>query len=98
MPDSALIDLHVNALQMIEQEGLQVLNCEKHVDAIAMCYGALEDVDMFRAWTRRIREVKLRTSPSQALVFAKWLSNPVAFPAWGWRKTFCGSRAVNIVS
>lgn len=94
MPDSALIDIHARALRLIEQEDLQVLNPEKHVDAIAMCYGALEDVEMFRAWTERVREVKLRTNPSQAIVFAKWLSNPMAFPAWGWRKTFCGSRAV----
>lgn len=95
IPNSALIDLHARALRLIEEENLQVLNPERHVDAIAMCYGALEDAGMFRAWVTRVREVKLRMSPSQAIVFAKWLSNPLTFPVWGWRKTFCGSRAVD---
>ncbi|KAF9466655.1 hypothetical protein BDZ94DRAFT_1250418 [Collybia nuda] len=93
MPDTALIDRHVRALQLIEQEGMHILNSEKHADAIAMCYGALEDVEMFRAWTGRARGVKLRTSTSELIVLAKWLSNPLVFPAWGWRKTFCGARA-----
>ncbi|RDB22322.1 SET domain-containing protein 5 [Hypsizygus marmoreus] len=93
MSDDTLIKLHLGALEMIEQEGLQVLDREKHVDAIAMCYGALEDVERFKTWTARVCDAKVRENPSQALVFSKWLSNPMTFPAWGWRKTFCGSRA-----
>lgn len=88
MPDDMLINAHAYALKLIEQEGLEVLDCGKHVDAIAMCYGALEDVEMFRPWTERVRDLKVRANPKQALVFAKWLSNPIAFPAWGWRRTF----------
>jgi hypothetical protein len=92
MPDDILINAHAHALKLIEHEGLQVLDCGKHVDAIAMCYGAMEDVEMFRSWTEKVRDLKVRTNPKQAIVFAKWLSNPMAFPAWGWRRTFCGSR------
>jgi hypothetical protein len=92
MPDDMLINAHARALRLIEQEGLQVLDCGKHVDAIAMCYGALEDVEMFRSWTEKVRDLKVRANPKQAIVFSKWLSNPMAFPAWGWRRTFCGSK------
>lgn len=95
MPDDMLINAHAYALKLIEQEGLEVLDCGKHVDAIAMCYGALEDVEMFRPWTERVRDLKVRANPKQALVFAKWLSNPIAFPAWGWRRTFCGSKSAS---
>ncbi|KAG6806305.1 hypothetical protein H0H93_003196, partial [Arthromyces matolae] len=65
-----LIKLHLDALLMIKQEGLQVLDSERHVDAIAMCYGALADVEMFRAWTERVRDAKVNNDPARALVFA----------------------------
>ncbi|KAG6878015.1 hypothetical protein C0993_000796 [Termitomyces sp. T159_Od127] len=90
LPDDMLIKLHVEALNMIRQEGLQVLDGERHVDAIAMCYGALADTEMFRAWIESVRNAKTNADPARALVFAKWLSNPTSFPAWGWKKTFCG--------
>ncbi|KAG6872501.1 hypothetical protein C0995_009257 [Termitomyces sp. Mi166 len=90
LPDDMLIELHLEALRMIKQEGLQVLDGERHVDAIAMCYGALADTKMFRAWIERVREAKGNSDPARALVFATWLSNPTSFPAWGWKKTFCG--------
>lgn len=62
----------------------------RHLDAIAMCYGALEDVDQFRVWMGRVSEVRMRRQPEQGLVFNKWLSNPTSFPVWGWRRAFCG--------
>ncbi|GLB43047.1 putative SET (Su(var)3-9, Enhancer-of-zeste, Trithorax) domain containing protein [Lyophyllum shimeji] len=101
-PDEWLVKRHLEALRLIKQEGLQVLDAERHVDAIAMCYGALADVEMFRAWTERVREREARRvwvgvegrerARRRALVFAKWLSNPASFPAWGWRRTFCVSK------
>ncbi|KAF8057429.1 hypothetical protein FPV67DRAFT_1430060 [Lyophyllum atratum] len=93
MPDDALIKLHLDALRLIKQEGLQVLDAEKHVDAIAMCYGALADAEMFKAWTKRVRDAKVHAEPAQALVFARWLSNPSSFPTWGWKRTFCGEES-----
>ncbi|KAG5643743.1 hypothetical protein DXG03_009677 [Asterophora parasitica] len=89
MAPDALIKRHFDALKMIKQEGLQVLDAEKHVDAIAMCYGSLADLELFTAWAGRAKDAKLHDA-KQTLVFAKWLSNPVSFPAWGWKKTFCG--------
>jgi len=62
----------------------------KHLDAIAMCYGALEDADNFRKWLERVSEVRSKVKPEQKLVFSKWLSNPTTFPVWGWRRLFCG--------
>ena len=99
-PDDVLINSHKRALRSIEdisagnhdddnhdrsREGIG-----KHLDAIAMCYGALEDVDNFRMWMERVSEVRSRVKPEQKLVFSKWLLNPTKFPVWGWRKVFCG--------
>ncbi|KAG6810584.1 hypothetical protein H0H92_011218 [Tricholoma furcatifolium] len=92
LPDDMLIKLHIEALQMIKQEDLQVLDSERHVDAIAMCYGALADPEMFQAWAQRVRDAKVNLDPAQALVFVKWLSNPASFPAWGWKSTFSGRK------
>ncbi|KAF8152563.1 hypothetical protein B0H34DRAFT_784605 [Crassisporium funariophilum] len=62
----------------------------RHLDLIAMCYGALEDADNFRKWVERAGEARLRCRPEQRLAFQKWLSNPISFPVWGWRRAFCG--------
>ena len=93
-PDDILINAHMRTLQSAEQGD----HCHhptrdmdiKHLDAIAMCYGALEDVDNFRKWMERVSEVRSRVKPNQKLVFSKWLSNPATFPVWGWRRVFCG--------
>lgn len=73
----------------------------RHIDAIAMCYGALEDAENFRLWISKAanaRGFKLnppsrndpgqRTSPNsidERLVFVMWIANPLSFPVWGWR-------------
>lgn len=87
MGNEALLNAHKHALQLIDQEGLQILDYAGHVDAIAMCYGALGDVDKFRRWVGMVRDLRLDGQPEKGIVFAKWLSNPVTFPAWGWRKS-----------
>lgn len=93
-PDDILIDSHKRALQSIERENISdddpARDIGKHLDAIAMCYGALEDVDNFRMWMERVSEVRSKAKPAQKLVFSRWLSNPTKFPVWGWRKVFCG--------
>ena len=101
-PDDILINAHIRALQFIEQDNddddddyyhhhqLTRDTDIKHLDAIAMCYGALEDADNFRKWMERVREVRSRVNPRQKLVCSKWLSNPTTFPVWGWRRVFCG--------
>lgn len=62
----------------------------RHTDAIAMCYGALEDIDNFLVWIQKAAEARETEKPEQSLAFCKWMSNPAEFPVWGWRKTFCG--------
>ena len=97
-PDDILINSHIRALKLTEQnddndhhDHPTRLDMDiKHLDAIAMCYGALEDVDNFRKWLQRVSEVRSRVKPKQKLVFSKWLSNPTTFPVWGWRRVFCG--------
>ncbi|KAG5653686.1 hypothetical protein H0H81_011438 [Sphagnurus paluster] len=53
------IRAHLTALRLIKHEQLHVLDPERHVDEIAMCFGALGDREMFRAWTRRVRDAKV---------------------------------------
>jgi hypothetical protein len=91
-PDDILINAHMRALQSIRQGDHHHPTRDtdiKHLDAIAMCYGALEDVVNFRKWIERVSEVRSRVKPKQELVFSKWLSNPTTFPVWGWRRAFC---------
>ncbi|KAF8885568.1 hypothetical protein CPB84DRAFT_1750156 [Gymnopilus junonius] len=73
----------------------------RHIDVIAMCYGALEDVDNFMLWIRKVAEARGfnldapsggdRSRPvslglkDERLVFVKWITNPLSFPVWGWR-------------
>ncbi|KAF8885160.1 hypothetical protein BD779DRAFT_1534322 [Infundibulicybe gibba] len=85
--DDALISPHKHALHLIEQEGLASwYDCGRHVDAIAMCYGALQDTSMFRWWVRLVRDFRIYDQPKQAKVVAKWFQDPTTFPVWGWRK------------
>ncbi|KAF9003065.1 hypothetical protein BDQ17DRAFT_515781 [Cyathus striatus] len=96
MPDDFLISQHMRALTLIQQEGLQVLDygpgmhpdldVGRHCDAIAMCYGALEDTDNFILWIKHVKEMHIVWQPDRAPVFKKWISNPSSFPVWGWRK------------
>ena len=98
-PDDILINAHMRALQFIEQDDDDDYHHHhyhpthdtdiKHLDAIAMCYGALEDVDNFRKWMERVSEVRSRANPRQKFICSKWLSKPTTFPVWGWRRVFC---------
>lgn len=102
LPDDILINAHTDALQFIIEQDInddhrhdptRDPTCDtdniKHLDAITMCYGALEDIDNFRKWMERVSEVRSRVNPKQQLVCNKWLSNPTTFPVWGWRRVFC---------
>jgi hypothetical protein len=119
--DRMLLDLHLWAVETIEDEGIEILDCQssssssasvitglssssstaspfevssshprrdlgRHVDAIAMCYGALADVKNFKEWVVRAADARELERPEQRLAFKKWVANPMAFPAWGCRK------------
>ena len=105
LPDDILIHSHLHAIhsmqqqQQLQQQGLlPILDTTttahdtliRHLDTIAMCYGALEDAVNFRIWMERVCEERLRKRREHQLVFKKWLSNPTTFPVWGWRRVFCG--------
>lgn len=92
MADDALINVHKQAIYLIEREGLHIMEYGKHIDALGMCYGALEDTPMFKFWVERALDLRNEANPEKAVVFKKWLAVPKSFPVWGWRKTFCGVR------
>ncbi|KAF9482876.1 SET domain-containing protein [Pholiota conissans] len=98
LPSDMLLNAHKDAMNAILQEGLHVLDTEctsghvhpqrdlgRHIDKIAMCYGAMEDIVNFRAWTQKALDTREYTGHDTKLVFKKWLSNPASFPCWGWR-------------
>jgi hypothetical protein len=97
-PDDILINAHLHSLQDFELDGRNDHSARdtiRHLDAIAMCYGALEDADNFRIWMGHVSEARLRNNNNNKpaehkLVFNKWISNPTSFPVWGWRRVFCG--------
>ncbi|KAJ6589442.1 hypothetical protein B0H19DRAFT_921857 [Mycena capillaripes] len=84
MPDHALIDVHKRAVSLLEAEGLEMLEYGKHLDAIAMGYGALRDVEHFRAWACRARDCRPMDTDA-SWVLQKWINDPETFPVWGWR-------------
>ncbi|CAA7263838.1 unnamed protein product [Cyclocybe aegerita] len=112
IPSYILIDAHRHALDIIRDEGLEILDTHpgsgpghrghphrdvaRHIDAIAMCYGALEDADNFLIWIKRAAAAREMGDPEQKLVFSKWMSNPMSFPVWGWRKAFCAGDAEEV--
>ncbi|KAJ6532887.1 hypothetical protein DFH09DRAFT_932988 [Mycena vulgaris] len=87
MADQALINAHKRAVALIEAEGLEMLDYGKHLDAIAMGYGALRDVEQFRAWTWRARDARPAGRDDASRVLQTWIREPETFPVWGWRKS-----------
>lgn len=104
-PDDLLINAYKRSLHLIEAEGLEVLDLGpgehperdvgRYKDALAMCYGALEDTENFRIWIAKVRDGRMTKKPTQSLAFNKWLSNPSSFPVWGWRRAICGGGDAN---
>ncbi|KAK0452838.1 uncharacterized protein EV420DRAFT_1558615 [Desarmillaria tabescens] len=85
LSDDYMIRMHQRALELREAEGLQLFESRKHIDAIAMCYGALGDVPMFRCWTERARELRATSYSGECVVLDRWMMDPQTFPVWGWR-------------
>ena len=109
--NDVLLSTHKRALSLIESEGLEILDTHpgpgrhrhpmrdvgRHTDAIAMCYGALEDMDNFLAWISKAADAREAARPEERLAFRKWMSNPMEFPVWGWRKTCCPGKLSEVV-
>ncbi|KAJ7646927.1 hypothetical protein FB45DRAFT_734866 [Roridomyces roridus] len=91
LSDHLLIDAHKRAVELIATEGLEVLaDYGKHLDAIAMGYGALKEVKLFREWAGRARNA--RADDAGVKVLQKWINEPETFPVWGWRKSLKSPR------
>ncbi|KAJ8523417.1 hypothetical protein ONZ45_g139 [Pleurotus djamor] len=84
-PDDLLIRAHQRVLDLIEKTELEALGRQTHIDAIAMCYGALGDEEQFTSWINQVSEARVKRYPESAPVFEKWTANPQAFPLWNWR-------------
>ncbi|KAJ7673863.1 hypothetical protein DFH06DRAFT_978817 [Mycena polygramma] len=86
LPAHLLIDTHKRAVALIEAEGLEMLDRTygKHLDALAMGYGALRDVEQFRLWARKARDCRPMDADA-TWVLQKWIKCPETFPVWGWR-------------
>ncbi len=85
MPDDYLINLSERALQIRESEGLQLFESRKHTDDMAMCYAALEDIDMFKLYAQKGMEHRTGGPLEHRLVLECWLEDPSHFPVWGIR-------------
>ncbi|KAK0202287.1 hypothetical protein DFS33DRAFT_1384630 [Desarmillaria ectypa] len=85
LSDDYMIRMHQRALELREAEGLQLFESRKHIDAIAMCYGALGDAPMFMYWTEKARELRATSYVRECVVLDRWMSDPWEFPVWGWR-------------
>ncbi|TFK62617.1 SET domain-containing protein [Pluteus cervinus] len=113
LPDDILIQAHSRILEVMQNEGLDVLISEegwgkKHIDELAMCYGALKDVKRFKRWIQKgldIRSDEVKSPNASPVggdglvagkrsksVLQRWLGKPESFPVWGWRTSFGGSR------
>ncbi|KAK1232570.1 hypothetical protein PQX77_004281 [Marasmius sp. AFHP31] len=84
-PDDALINLHIDALEMRAAEGMESYVYKKHIEIIAMCYGSMKDKDNFICWMERGVAANKEAKPDVAGVFAKWTQDLRTFPAWGCR-------------
>ena len=85
-PDDLVITAHLEALSLIDKEGLQGLQ-NLFTEEIAMCYAILGDEVEFRRWGRRIVQLTRVEDPPLAAKFEEWLEDPPKkFKRWAWRK------------
>ncbi|KAL0575781.1 hypothetical protein V5O48_006200 [Marasmius crinis-equi] len=87
-PEDALIKLHLRGLELRAAEGLETFTYKRHIDSIAMCYGALEDAESFRCWMERARNATMEEKTEKEMgVLMTWIEDPRRFPVWGWRRS-----------
>lgn len=72
------------ALELRESEGLQLFEARRHMEVIAMCYGALADAEMFKAWVQKWLDLWKGRPMEDRLVMELWLEDPTRFYVWGW--------------
>lgn len=84
--DDLVISSHLEALSLIEKEGMQGLQ-NLFVEEIAMCYAMLGDLDAFRDWGAKVVKLARVEDPDLARKFEVWLVDPKRkMKKWAWRK------------
>lgn len=83
--DDAVVRSHSEALELIEQEGMQGMQ-NIFLEEIALCYAVLGDEVQFRRWAKRVVKACAAEDPQVAQDFRKWLDEPKKFKKWGWRE------------
>ncbi|KAF8970465.1 hypothetical protein BDZ97DRAFT_1791564 [Flammula alnicola] len=84
--DDLVISSHLEALELIEQEGMHGLQ-NLFIEEIAMCYSMLGDRDAFRAWGEKVVTLSRIEDPAAAKRFEEWLVDPEKkMKKWAWRK------------
>jgi hypothetical protein len=85
-PDDLVINAHLEALALIDKEGLHGLQ-NLFTEEIAMCYAILGDEVEFRRWGERIVQLSRVENPPLAAKFEEWLQDPPGkIKRWAWRK------------
>ena len=85
-PDDLVITAHLEALALIDKEGLQGLQ-NLFTEEIAMCYAILGEEEEFRRWGQRVVQLSRVEDPPLAAKFEEWLEDPPKkFKRWAWRK------------
>ncbi|KDR68442.1 hypothetical protein GALMADRAFT_257170 [Galerina marginata CBS 339.88] len=84
--DDVVISSHIEALALIEKEGMQGLQ-NLFIEEIAMCYSMLGDIGAFREWGKRVVTLNQVEDPALARKFEEWLVDPEkGIKKWAWRK------------
>ena len=85
-PDDLVINAHLEALALIDKEGLQGLQ-NLFTEEIAMCYAILGEEAEFRRWGQRVVQLSRVEDPPLAAKFEEWLEDPPKkIKRWAWRK------------
>ena len=85
-PDDFVITSHLEALALIEQEGMQGMQ-PLFIEELAMCYASLGNVEEFKRWGERVAALAQVADPPMAKKFEEWLVDPEKrVKKWAWRK------------
>ena len=85
-PDDLVITSHLEALALIEQEGMHGMQL-LFIEELAMCYASLGNVEEFKRWGERVIALAQVPDPLMAKKFEEWLIDPKKrMKKWAWRK------------
>lgn len=84
-PDLFVVESHLAALRLIEEEGLEGMQGVFLVE-LALCYAALGEEEEFRKWAGRAVEFLGERQPEAVEELRGWLVHPGGNKRWGWRR------------